>query len=303
MVHPEDLQQPASASLRRPPGGRLRAYRPKGRGLSRLDSIRKALLRGELTVNALNRWRLSDSQTPGIHWTFTDPGRTRAVAETEAAVARREAGDIALAVADETTAQAVANDIGSDRHRTELLVAERDWSRMGGTCKSFAQLMRVAKQRGMAVHVIAALDPEGVGRDETYREARRIWRLQREPLAGPAPQTSATERRFGECLRDAGLSPIAQFPVARYYLDFAVIGRSSGSDGLPIRLDVEVDGRHWHEELPGRRGSREERRDRLLRLFGWRPVRFWTDEIEADEGLCVSRVLQEVVNEEQHAGR
>ena len=64
-----------------------------------------------------------------------------------------------------------------------------------------------------------------------------------------------------------------------------------------MRLDVEVDGRYWHEELPNRLRSRDERRGQLLRLFGWRPVRFWTDEIEADVEGCVERVRRERVSD------
>ena len=89
----------------------------------------------------------------------------------------------------------------------------------------------------MAVHVMAAFGDVAGIRDGMYDEARRIWRSQREPLLGPTPVTSSIERSFGRHLEVAGLEPIAQFPVAQFYLDFAVFGESGG---LPVRLDVEV---------------------------------------------------------------
>lgn len=271
----------------------MRAYRPSKSQASRLDRIRKAILRGELAVNALNRWRLLGDQTSGVHWTFTDEGRTGAAVTTEVAIARREAGNISVAITDETNAQEMANRIVDGLERAKLLFAKRDWSRVRSACPSFVELIQVAKQRGMAVHVIAAFGEDAGIRDDLYEEARRVWRLQREPLLGPTPRTSNIERSFGDRLNLAGLDPIAQFPVAHYYLDFAVIG---GNGGLPVRLDVEVDGRYWHEELPNRSGPRDEQRDRLLRLFGWRPVRFWTDEIETDVETCVERVRWERVS-------
>lgn len=218
---------------------------------------------------------------------------------TEAAIARREAGNISVAITDETNAQEMADRIAGGLERPEVLFAQRDWSRVRATCPSFAELIQVAKQRGIAVHVIAAFSEDaGSGDDDLYEEARRVWRLQGEPLLGPTPRSSNIERSFGDRLNVAGFDPIAQFPVAHYYLDFAVIG---GSAGFPVRLDVEVDGRYWHEELPNRTGSRDEQRDRLLRLFGWRPVRFWTDEIETDVEACVERVRCERVSARRSA--
>ena len=296
-MHP-DLQTTASASLRRALGGRLRAYRTSESQAPRLHRIRKAILRGELAVNGLNRWRLLGDQRAGVHWTFTDGGRTGAAVTTEAVIARREAGNISVAIADETNAQDMAHRIAGGLERPQLLLAKRDWSRVRATCPSFQELIQVAKQRGIAVHVIAAFGDDADIRDDLYEEARHVWRLQREPLLGPTPRTSTIERRFGDRLTVAGLDPVAQFPVAHYYLDFAVIG---GNDGLPIRLDVEVDGRFWHEELPNRSGWRDQQRDRLLSLFGWRPVRFWTDEIETDVEGCVERVRRERVGGDEPA--
>lgn len=295
-----DSQDPdvvVGASLRRPLGGRLRAFRPVGGHRSRLDRIRKALLRGELSINGLNRWRLSAEWTSGVQWTFTSPGTTGAVAKTEAAITRREAGELSLRIADERDSGEVRTRIDGGLERWDLLYVLRDWSRVSDPCPSSVALIEVARQRGIAVHVIAAFGEElGIRdcRDNLYSDARRICRSRREPLLGPAPLTSRIERAFGHRLKDAGLEPLAQFPVAQYYLDFAVCGESGG---LPVRLDVEVDGRYWHEELPNRLRPRDEQRGRLLRLFGWRPVRFWTDEIETDIDGCVQRVGRERVSD------
>lgn len=286
---------PGAESLRRPLGGRLRKYRPvdhnQGGRAERLDYIRKALLRGELAVNGFNRWRLLRARTAAIHWTFTSAGETEATVATERAIAEREAGRISVAVADELSAEEMVARIDAGLERAELLFARRDWDRFPGVCPPFLRMIRLARQRGMIVHTVAAFGPRAGAGDNLFVEARRRWRLQQNPLFGPVPRTSNIERRFGERLRASGLDPIPQMPVANYYLDFAVLG---ASNGIPIRLDIEVDGRYWHEDLPGHQRPRDVQRDRVLRALGWRPVRLWADEIERDQSACLRRILREV---------
>ena len=285
---------PGTESLRRPLGGRLRTYRPvdqdKGNRAERLDTIRKALLRGELAVNGFNRWRLLRDRTAAIHWTFTSAGETEATVASERAIAEREAGKLSVAIADESSAEDMVVRIDAGLERADLLFAQRDWNRFPGACPPFLRMIHLARQRGMIVHAIAAFGPQAVADDDVFLEARRRWRLQQEPLFGPAPRTSNIERRFGERLRTSGLDPIPQKPVANYYLDFAVLG---DPNGLPIRLDIEVDGRFWHEDLPGRQRLRDEKRDRALRALGWRPVRLWADDIERDPDACLERIHRE----------
>ncbi len=284
--------------LRRPLGGRLRTYRPaqsRAAPAERLNRIRKAMLRGELVVNSFNRWQLLKNRTAGVHWTFTEPGSTNDTASMERAVARREAGDISIAMTDERRAEETATRINAGLERSDLLFALRDWSQAPGECPAFARMIHGARQRGITVHIVAAFGTRHGDGDKFLAEARRRWRLSRDPMLGPAPHTSRIERDFGECLKDAGINPIPQMPVAGYYLDFAVLGTSGG---LPVRLDVEVDGRFWHEELPGHLRPQDEKRDRALRRLGWRPVRFWADEIKRDQDACLTRVLADMASPE-----
>lgn len=287
----------ASTSLRRPLGGRLRTYRPDGprqiRPAEHLDHIRKALLRGELAVNGFNRWRFLKNRTAATHWTFIRPGETEAAVAIERAIAKREAGSVSVTVVTEDSAEETVFRLDAGLEIPDLLLARRDWSQFPNECPSFLRLIRLARQRETVVHIVAAFGRQPNVGDDLHAEARRRWRLQREPLYGPAPRTSRIERKFGESLKAAGFEPIPQVPVGSYYLDFGITG---ASEGLPIRLDVEVDGRFWHEELPGRQRFRDIQRDSVVRRLGWRPVRLWADEVVDDEDGCIERIRREAIS-------
>ena len=274
-------------------GGRLRTYRPKPGGEPRLTAIRKALVRGELALNGFNRWRLLQGTKPATGWTFAEPGTTKEVAQTEIRIAKREADVLRIVVVDESTAREIATRLEMDDERPDLVVAQRDWSRDPSPCPGFGRVLKFARERGLVVHVIAALGSASHPEDALFREARQRWRLDHEPLLRPLPQSSRIERRFGRMVANAGFTPIAQHPVAHYFLDFAVVGQANG---FPVRLDIEVDGRHWHEELPGRYRFVDERRDQILKRLGWRPIRFWTDEIEQDAEGSIERIRREAAS-------
>lgn len=286
--------EPRGRALRRAWGGRLRTYRPQPGAETRLESIRKALVRGELALNGFNRWRLSQASKPAIGWTFTEAGKTAEVAEAEIRIARRESGQLRILTADETTSEEQAKRIEErGGERPDLVVARRDWVQHPAPNPAIGRLLEAARERGLVAHVIAAIATASPPADELYREARQRWRLDHDPLLRPLPRRSNIERRFGEVLAAAGLDPIPQQPVAHYFLDFAVGGHASG---LPVRLDVEVDGRYWHEELPGRYRLADERRNQVLKRFGWRPLRFWADEIEGNEAGCIERIRNEAAS-------
>ncbi len=289
------------SALRRAWGGRLRTYRPKlTGGEPRFHAIRKALVRGELVLNGFNRWRLLPATSPATGWTFVEAGRTEDAGNTEIGIVRREIDTLRIVTMDESTAEEVAMRLEEEDERSHLLVARRDWGQHPAPCPAFRRVVASARRRGMVVHVIAAFGTEVCVDDELFREARQRWRFDRETLYRPPPRSSSIERRFGEMLVAAGFDPIPQHPVARYFLDFSVVGHA---DGLPVRLDIEVDGRRWHEELPGRYRVEDERRDRILKLLGWRPVRFWTDEIEQDEAGSIERVRREAASAMPPASR
>ncbi len=278
------------SALRRAWGGRLRTYRPKlADGESRLHAIRKALVRGELVLNGFNRWQLQPITRHATEWTFVETGRTEEVAKTEIGIAQRETDSLRILSVNESTAESVTMQLEKEGVRADLLVAQRDWGRHPDPCPAFRRTIESARRRGLVIHIIAAFGTNASD-DELYREARDRRRLVQEPSHRPRPQSSKIERRFGEMLTEAGFKLVPQRPVAHYFLDFAIIGQA---DGLPVRLDIEVDGRYWHEELPNRYRLKDEYRDRILRCLGWRPVRFWADEIELDEAGSIERIRGE----------
>ncbi len=293
---PLSILQMQGQSLRRPLGGRLRVFRPKHptkKGVRRLDTIRKALIRGELYLNGFNRWRILEASKSAIGWTFVDAGTTAELAQIEVQVAERESGNIRIINADESSAEDIVVRIENGSERPDLIVVQRDWVRYPGSHAAITRLMNLGKERGFVIHVIAALGTSSTITDKFQREARQRYQFDTNSFLRPAPTTSAIERRFGEHLSKAGLNPEPQKAVANFFLDFAVF---DGLNGLPIRLDIEVDGRYWHEELPGKRRPSDDWRDRILKRLGWRPIRFWTDEIEKDNKGCIQRIINQMAS-------
>lgn len=296
---PLSMLQLQGQSLRSPLGGRLRVYRPnisQKKGAGRLDAIRKALIRGELYLNGFNRWRILEASQSAIGWTFVDAERTAESAQIEIQLAQRESGNIRIVNADESSADDILFRLESGGERPDLIVVQRDWVRYPGSHSAITRLVNVGKVRGFVIHLIAALGTSLNSEDNLYREARNRYLFDANPLIRPLPVTSNIERLFGESLSAAGLDPEPQKPVANYYLDFAIFGNLNG---LPVRLDIEVDGRYWHEELPGKRRASDDRRDQILKRFGWRPVRFWTDEIEKDNLGCIQGILNQLASSDK----
>lgn len=287
-------------SLRRALGGRLRTYRPRRTGQTHLEAVRKSLVRGELVLNGFSRWRLLQARGPALCWTFAEAGQTAAIAQREIRVARRESGQLRIVEADEKTADEVIAQIETAYKRPELLIARRDWVERPALNPSFRRMLSVARKHCLVVHVIAALGTASRIDDEVQRTALQIHRFQQNPLLRPLPHTSNIERRFGNALARLRLDPKPQHPVAHYFLDFAVFG-SVGA--LPVRLDVEVDGPYWHEELPGCHRVEDKHRDQILKKLGWRPIRFWTNEIEQDEIKCIEIIEKEAASAVPLAGR
>ena len=261
--------------------------------MSRLEAIRRDLVKGDLVLNGFNRWCLRPASRAAMGWTFVESGKTADTVADEIRIARRESGNITAISADETTAQEAIGRIENDLHRPQLLVAARDWGLHPSCDQTFEIMLRMAREHGMVVHVIAALGNSVFADDALFVEAERRRHINCSTLLRPLPRRSKVEIRFGEALAATGLNPIPQLGVANYFLDFAVIGMSAGT---PIRLDIEIDGRHWHEELPGRRRIEDERRDQVLRCLGWRPLRFWADDVERNEPQCVEKVCREVAS-------
>ena len=261
--------------------------------MGRLDAIRKALVRGELSLNGFNRWRVLEASKATIGWTFVDAGSTAESAQIEMQVAKRESGNIRIVNADESSADDILVRLDTGVERPDLIIIQRDWVRYPGSHTSVTRLIDMGRARGFVIHVIAAVGSSSRIVDNLHKEARHRYLFDSNPFIRPSPTISNIERLFGESLSDAGLDPEPQKAVANYFLDFAVVDMLNG---LPVRLDIEVDGRYWHEELPGKRRPSDDRRDQIVKRFGWRPVRFWTDEIEKDKMGCIQRILNQIAS-------
>jgi len=76
---------------------------------------------------------------------------------------------------------------------------------------------------------------------------------------------------------------VAQYPVGRYRIDFA----------LPrLKLAVELDGHDYHKTKEQR--THDAKRDRALGADGWSVLRFTGSEVFRDPAQCVSEVSEEI---------
>ncbi|WP_299819094.1 AAA domain-containing protein [uncultured Jannaschia sp.] len=96
------------------------------------------------------------------------------------------------------------------------------------------------------------------------------------------------ERRVYHALKARGLDPHPQHEIAGRRLDFALFGK----DG--VKLDLEVDGRRWHQTQDGRRKTSDIWRDHQLKSAGWRVRRFWVDELAQDMEGCIDVVERDL---------
>ena len=96
------------------------------------------------------------------------------------------------------------------------------------------------------------------------------------------------ERKVFHALRNRGLDPFPQHEIAGRRLDFALFGNGG------IKLDLEVDGRRWHQTPDGRRKTSDLWRDHQLKSMGWRVRRFWVDELASNMEGCLDIIEQDL---------
>ncbi|UWQ48989.1 AAA family ATPase [Leisingera caerulea] len=99
---------------------------------------------------------------------------------------------------------------------------------------------------------------------------------------------SEWERRVYHALKDRGFAPEPQYEIAGRRLDFALFGKNG------VKLDLEVDGRRWHQTPDGRRKTSDLWRDHQLMSLGWRVRRFWVDELSKDMEGCIDIVERDL---------
>ena len=90
-----------------------------------------------------------------------------------------------------------------------------------------------------------------------------------------------------KAMQDRGWNPIPQYPVMNRRLDFALFGKH-------VKLDIEIDGRYWHQDTDGNRKPEDHVRDAQLESAGWKVVRFWVDELERDMEACLDQIRREL---------
>lgn len=154
---------------------------------------------------------------------------------------------------------------------------ENDWRRLN-----------VAISRARAVvHIFGDL---AFARSGQLRSLTTLAARATEPpkRSGETVFDSHWERIVDAALRQRGLDPIPQYDIAGRRLDFALFGTNG------IKLDLEVDGRHYHQDPDGFRKLDDYWRDHQLRSLGWRVRRFWVDELDHDLQACIDLVEQDL---------
>tara|TARA_R110002049_G_scaffold140930_5_gene302294 strand:+ start:19415 stop:22588 length:3174 start_codon:yes stop_codon:yes gene_type:complete len=148
--------------------------------------------------------------------------------------------------------------------------------------------LNVAISRARAIAMVFG-DLE-FARSGNSKPLRRLASMATEPRAkgGEGVFDSGWERKVFHALKARGLEPHPQHEIAGRRLDFALFGVNG------VKLDLEVDGRKWHESPDGRRKTSDIWRDHQLKSLGWRVRRFWVDELANDMEGCLDRVEQDL---------
>lgn len=103
------------------------------------------------------------------------------------------------------------------------------------------------------------------------------------PSQHDSPKVSDWEKHFYEKLYQAGIRTMPQFQVGQYRLDLAIIDNER-------KLDIEVDGEHYHRNWDGELIWRDQLRNMRLIEQGWDVKRFWVYEIRDDLERCIDEV-------------
>jgi very-short-patch-repair endonuclease len=148
--------------------------------------------------------------------------------------------------------------------------------------------LNVAISRARAVAIV--FGDLGFARTGQSKALGKLATIATEPRTrrGEGVFDSDWERKVYHALKERGLDPQPQYEIAGRRLDFALFGANG------TKLDLEVDGRRWHESPDGRRKTSDLWRDHQLKSLGWRVRRFWVDELSRDMEGCLDRVEQDL---------
>ncbi len=167
--------------------------------------------------------------------------------------------------------------LGPASASSALTFVQRDWRRLN---------VAISRARAVA-HIFGDLD---FARRGSIRSMQRLanWVTKPRPSKTEGVFDSRWERRMFEALKVRSLEPIPQYEIAGRRLDFALFGRGS------IKLDLEVDGRHWHTDIDGNRKIADLWRDSQLKSLGWRVRRFWVDQLADDMEECLDIIERDL---------
>lgn len=126
-----------------------------------------------------------------------------------------------------------------------------------------------------------------VGHKITYRRLQNdaAERPESTRVATPAGDIwmSPIELKLYEAMRREGLSPIPQYCIQGYFVDFAFPN---------ARIVVEADGAAYHQ---AERRDRDRQRDWVLRRHGWKVLRFRGTTIHERATNCAYVVRKEIL--------
>lgn len=96
---------------------------------------------------------------------------------------------------------------------------------------------------------------------------------------------SPWEKKLYDALLATGIKTLPQYPLAGRRLDLALIqGR--------LKVDIEVDGVHYHTDADGERKMDDIYRDLQIGAMGWKVQRFWVYELRDNMPECVETIRQ-----------
>ena len=111
------------------------------------------------------------------------------------------------------------------------------------------------------------------------------------PSVAKPELVSGWEKYFYSAVQERGIPIIPQYDVDKYILDFALFNNDR-------KLNIEIDGEHYHRDWNGDLLQRDQLRNMRLRELGWDVMRFWVYEVRDELELCIQRVQQWLGSEE-----
>jgi len=94
---------------------------------------------------------------------------------------------------------------------------------------------------------------------------------------------SLWEQKLYEALKNVGIETKSQYPLVGRFLDLAYVSET-------LKIDIEVDGAHYHLNGKGYRKMDDYFRDAQISGIGWEIIRFWVEDLRNDMSKCVHEI-------------